>query len=269
MEHNWYEAAVSATGPHRIVSVIDWASDSPISMAPIPPSPHKVATYSVFKFGINDPSEEKRSLEKEHYEVLASPRGWHSLPYPNDPSTPGIRKAPGSVWTNTTTTWGNNVTTSPTSHCFGSLRSSYQVFAQENWAGQNDYIDNKRPDPGESLVFDYQYDPKLTKTKPDSLAEAKKYINFTVTQLFYTSNLIHDLYYPVGHYSLNELREILFIFLSYGFDEVSGNFQQYNFGRGGQEDDGVIAYAQDGSGFDSANFMTPPDGQNGKCRMYL
>jgi extracellular elastinolytic metalloproteinase len=190
MEHNWYEAAVSATGPHRI----------------------------------NDPSEEKRSLEKEHYEVLASPRGWHSLPYPNDPSTPGIRKAPGSVWTNTTTTWGNNVTTSPTSHCFGSsLRSSYQVFAQENWAGQNDYIDNKRPDPGESLVFDYQYDPKLTKTKPDSLAEAKKYINFTVTQLFYTNNLIHDLYYPVGHYSLNELREILFVTGSTRFRVTSSN----------------------------------------------
>lgn len=56
---------------------------------------------------------------------------------------------------------------------------------------------------------------------------------------------------------------------SYGFDEVSGNFQQYNFGRGGAENDGVIANAQDGSGFNNANFMTPPDGQNGRMRMYL
>jgi extracellular elastinolytic metalloproteinase len=63
--------------------------------------------------------------------------------------------------------------------------------------------------------------------------------------------MVHDLYYR------------------YGFDEVSGNFQQYNFGRGGAENDGVIANAQDGSGFNNANFMTPPDGQNGRCRMYL
>jgi hypothetical protein len=54
----------------------------------------------------------------------------------------------------------------------------------------------------------------------------------------------------------------------YGFDEVSGNFQQYNFGRGGEENDAVIANAQDGSGYNNANFMTPPDGQNGRCRMY-
>jgi extracellular elastinolytic metalloproteinase len=85
----------------------------------------------------------------------------------------------------------------------------------------------------------------------DALGEARKYINATITQLFYTSNMVHDLYYR------------------YGFDEVSGNFQQYNFGRGGKEGDGVIANAQDGSGYNNANFMTPPDGQNGRCRMYL
>ena len=55
----------------------------------------------------------------------------------------------------------------------------------------------------------------------------------------------------------------------YGFDEVSGNFQQHNFGRGGAENDAVIANAQDGSGYNNANFMTPPDGQNGRCRMYV
>lgn len=50
---------------------------------------------------------------------------------------------------------------------------------------------------------------------------------------------------------------------SYGFTEEAGNFQQYNFGRGGEEGDAVITNAQDGSGFNNANFMTPPDGQNG------
>jgi len=32
MEHNWYETTVTASIPHRIVSVVDWASDSPMPM---------------------------------------------------------------------------------------------------------------------------------------------------------------------------------------------------------------------------------------------
>lgn len=47
------------------------------------------------------------------------------------------------------------------------------------------------------------------------------YIDASVTELFYTNNEIHDLFYR------------------YGFDEVSGNFQDFNFGRGGLGDDGV------------------------------
>jgi extracellular elastinolytic metalloproteinase len=69
-----------------------------------------------------------------------------------------------------------------------------QVFAHENWGGQNNWLHNYRPDGGEQLFFNYTYDPKQT-VDSDSLDEAKKYINTTVTQLFYTSNLVHDLYY--------------------------------------------------------------------------
>ena len=65
-----------------------------------------------------------------------------------------------------------------------------------------------------------------------------------MTQLFYTSNLVHDLYYR------------------YGFNEVAGNFQQHNFGRRGQENNAVVANAQDCSGYNNANFMTLLDGQN-------
>ncbi|KAF9466805.1 Fungalysin metallopeptidase-domain-containing protein [Collybia nuda] len=230
MQDNWYEAAVSATAPHRIISVVDWASDAPIPTDPSTPEP---ASYNVFKWGINDPAEGDRSMEKENYDVLASPVGWHSIPYAHDPSLKGQRwsKSKG-FYRNTTTTWGNN------------------VFAQENWEGQNSFIDNYRPDAGKSRVFDYKYNPKTT-NKTDAQEEAQKYINTTIAQLFYTSNMVHDLYYR------------------YGFDEVSGNFQQYNFGRGGAENDAVIANAQDGSGYNNANFMTPPDGQNGRMRMYL
>lgn len=57
--------------------------------------------------------------------------------------------------------------------------------------------------------------------------------------------MVHDLYYR------------------YGFDEVSGNFQQDNYGRGGRDGDAVIANAQDGSGYNNANFMTVSP-----CRLY-
>ena len=55
----------------------------------------------------------------------------------------------------------------------------------------------------------------------------------------------------------------------YGFEEISGHFRQHNFGRGGAKGDAVIANVQDGFGFNNANFMIPPDRQNGRCRMYL
>ncbi|CAL1702728.1 unnamed protein product [Somion occarium] len=226
MQDNWYEAAVTVTEPHRIVSVVDWASDSPI---PTEPSEPKTATYNVFAWGVNDPSVGNRSVQKENFDHLASPIGWHSLPTYNDPATTSSHS---KVFRNTTDTWGNN------------------VFAHENWEGRNAWVTNYRPDAGESLNFNFTYHPKET-NRTDSMDEAKKYINTTITQLFYTGNMIHDLYYR------------------YGFDEVSGNFQQHNFGRGGEEGDAVIMNAQDGSGFNNANFMTPPDGQNGRCRMYL
>ncbi|KAG5731727.1 Extracellular elastinolytic metalloproteinase [Termitomyces sp. T112] len=228
MQDNWYEAAVSATAPHRIISVVDWASDAPIPTEPELPA----ATYNVFVWGLNDPTEGGRSLEKENFDALASPAGWHALPHSHDPSFQSERRREKDFWRNTTTTWGNN------------------VFAQENWEGRNSYINNYRPDAGKTRSFAYKYSPQET-DNDDALDEAKKFINNTISQLFYTTNMVHDLYYR------------------YGFTEVSGNFQQYNFGRGGGENDAVIANAQDGSGYNNANFMTPPDGQNGRMRMYL
>lgn len=69
-----------------------------------------------------------------------------------------------------------------------------QVFAHENWEGQNSWINNYRPEGHEGNVFDFPYDPQPT-NKTAALGEAKKFIDIAVTQLFYTSNLVHDLYY--------------------------------------------------------------------------
>jgi len=236
MEDNWYDAAVDAFNPSIILSVVDWASDAPFAPIPIPPPNDAKATYMVFPWGMNDPSEGNRSQEAEIVDILASPLGWHSLPASYDPMTRGRLRAIKSPSPNEvvrlTTTAGNN------------------VYAHENWAGRNEWIYNYRPDAGNDMDFNFTYDPQLDSAN-DNMRVAKSYINATVTQLFYTINMFHDLLYR------------------YGFDEVSGNFQQYNFGRGGRENDAIIANAQDGSGFNNANFMTPPDGQNGRCRMYI
>ena len=245
MKDNWYEAAVTYSQPHRNVSVVDWAADGFVDepmpelfdgFAPIPKEPSTLphtrpaAKYNVFSWGINDPSEGNRTFEYENFDALASPVGWHVVEVSTDPATSSKEKL---AYRNTSTTWGNN------------------VFAHENWEGENAWVTNYRPQAildnatgpdgkkAERLVFDFPYDPKPTE-RTDSMLEARKYINTTITQLFYTSNLVHDLFYR------------------YGFDEVSGNFQQHNFGRGGKEGDAVIANAQDGSGFNNANFMTPP-----------
>lgn len=81
--------------------------------------------------------------------------------------------------------------------------------------------------------------------------EPKEYLDAAITNLFYWVNIVHDLMHV------------------YGFNEVAGNFQIDNFGKGGLGNDAVIANAQDGSGYNNANFATPPDGRNGKMRMFI
>jgi extracellular elastinolytic metalloproteinase len=88
------------------------------------------------------------------------------------------------------------------------------------------------PDGGAGLDFDF----------PADLTEhAQVYRDAVVTNLFYGCNTFHDIYYR------------------YGFDEVSGNFQANNYGRGGLEGDYVRCEAADGSGTNNANFSTPTE----------
>jgi hypothetical protein len=75
--------------------------------------------------------------------------------------------------------------------------------------------------------------------------------DFNITNLFYWNNVIHDVLYQ------------------YGFDEVAGNFQANNQGRGGSGNDYVMAEGQDASGSDNANFATPADGGRPRMQMYL
>lgn len=106
--------------------------------------------------------------------------------------------------------------------------------AQENWDAGSDFLNNKRADGGESLDFSFRYSPSIT--------DATRYIDAATTQVFYTCNVYHDL--------LDSL----------GFTERAGNFEEVNTGKGGKGGDAVQLNAQDGSGINNANFITPPDG---------
>ncbi len=106
----------------------------------------------------------------------------------------------------------------------------------------NDVADTPRPQGSPSRVFDYALD--LTQ-QPSAYRDA------AVTQLFYWCNWMHDKLYALG------------------FNEASGNFQNNNFGRGGNGNDAVQADAQDGGGTDNANFSVPSDGSPGRMQMYV
>lgn len=106
--------------------------------------------------------------------------------------------------------------------------------AQENWDSGTDYLNNIRADGGPSHSFSFPYSIKTT--------DPKSYIFAATTQLFYTANTYHDL------------------LESLGFTEKSGNFEEVNTGPGGLGGDAVQLNAQDGAGYNNANFATPPDG---------
>jgi choice-of-anchor B domain-containing protein len=120
------------------------------------------------------------------------------------------------------------------------------VFAQENSANSDDMPPNGYRPTSQSnteLLFDF---PMNFDTDP----AAGTNLDATVTNLFYMNNIMHDVLY------------------TYGFDEVSGNFQENNLGRGGSGGDAVVANAMDGSGSNNANMYTPSDGSNPRMRMY-
>ena len=98
------------------------------------------------------------------------------------------------------------------------------------------------PDGGASLDFQFPFDPN---------DDPVDYQDAAIVNLFYWNNLMHDIFYQ------------------YGFDEASGNFQENNYGNGGNGSDMVNADAQDGSGTNNANFSTPPDGSNPRMQMFI
>ena len=147
--------------------------------------------------------------------------------------------APGNA---TTLKWHNDGTLD-----HDSTRGN-NVWAAEDRNNTNNLMDKAAVSttPQPTLTFDFVPDftvAPTTTTPPNQ--------QFNITNLFYWNNIIHDITYL------------------YGFNEVSGNFQNDNMGRGGAAGDYVIADAQDGGGTNNANFATPADGGRPRMQMYL
>jgi len=98
------------------------------------------------------------------------------------------------------------------------------------------------PDGSESLLFDFPI---------DFTQQPSTYRPASATNLFYWSNLVHDVMVP------------------YGFDEVSGNFQETNFSGQGLGGDALRAEGQDGSFTNNARYYRSPDGGISRIEMYL
>lgn len=102
-----------------------------------------------------------------------------------------------------------------------------------------------RPSGGATLDFTaVTHDPA---SAPTVLANQ----DVAVVNLFYVTNILHDIHYQ------------------YGFTEAAGNFQVNNYGNGGLANDPLQADAQDGSGTNNANFATPVDGTSPRMQMFL
>lgn len=93
--------------------------------------------------------------------------------------------------------------------------------------------------------FNYVFDATIAANATTTQKQA------AVTNLFYTINYLHDVFYNAG------------------FDEASGNAQRNNYGRGGRENDPLLAEGQDYSGVNNANMSTPPDGQSPIMQQYI
>ncbi|KAH7401020.1 extracellular metallo proteinase 1 [Phaeosphaeria sp. MPI-PUGE-AT-0046c] len=189
---NWLLTYVDAATNEKVHGVVDYSAD---------------ATYQVYPWGLNDPTEGSRTTIANPWDTKASEFTWQ-----------------GDGTTTYTVPRGNN------------------AIAQSNPSGGSSYLNNYRPTSSNS---DFSYAYTTSSTTPST------YIDASITQLFYTSNMYHDLLHTLG------------------FNEQAGNFEVNNNGAGGKGNDMVVLNAQDGSDTNNARFSTPPDGQNGRMMMFI
>lgn len=174
---------------------------------------------------------------------------YNVIPYPIEAPTFGAAAIRSNPWTAapgnaTSLGWHSNGTTDYV------ISRGNNVWATEDTLGTNQNTglpatSSTGPDP---LNFNFTPNYNVEPSKNPTMQQ------FAITNLFYWNNIVHDISYL------------------YGFDEVSGNFQNNNQGRGGAGNDQVMALAQSGAAGhigNNANFSVGPDGGTARMRMYL
>ena len=230
----------SILGKDNLTVYDTWQRDDPVSTG-----------YPAQKIKNNDLSFQPKApvLNNPYKMPVVNSATYRVVPYPAEsPSHPGGTPAlVTDPWllaggNATSLKWHNDGTSD-----HDSTRGN-NVWAAEDRSNTNSVIDKAAisTSPQPNLSFDFN--PDFTQT-PDVTTPPNQ--QFNITNLFYWNNIIHDIMYQ------------------YGFDEVAGNFQKDNLGRGGVGNDYVIADAQDGGGTSNANFSTPSDGARPRMQMYI
>ena len=211
--------------------------------------------YPAFAFGLSASLQGNKSFDfkkaTDHPKIITT-ASYRVIPFPAEaPSfangahtllTDPWLAAPGNA---TTLKWNTGLAGADYNYSRGNNVWAYQDQANTNVGSIAASASSSTALPNLTFNFipDYTVAPTQTTPIPNQ--------QFNITNLFYWNNIIHDVLY------------------GYGFNEVNGNFQDDNLGRGGAGNDHVNAEAQDGSGTNNANFATPADGASGRMQMYL
>ncbi|KAJ3096078.1 Fungalysin/Thermolysin Extracellular metalloproteinase 5 [Phlyctochytrium planicorne] len=135
-------------------------------------------------------------------------------------------------------------------HDLGNKKGEISTTIGNNVAAFSNFQDAANPLKNDPVVApDFKFDFGFDETKEP--APNSKEVDTAVSNMFVVANTFHD------------------VMFHFGFDEAAGNFQVKNFSPNGKGGDPVVATSQDGSGFDNANFASPPDGQAGRMKMFL
>lgn len=189
-------------------------------------------------------------LSSASYTGVNDGSGYHIFPLPAESPNHGPRAWVTNPAHPVASPFGWHDTNGATGPEFTRTRGN-NVHAYTDIDANNVADANSDPDGGSGLQFDFPLD--LATQQPSA------YRPFAVANLFYWNNIVHDVYYR------------------YGFNELAGNFQVNNYGRGpvnasnvpvGHNDD-VRAEAQDGSGTNNANFSTGTDGNRPRMQMFV
>ena len=183
--------------------------------------------------------------DEEYHKDLISGDSYLVYAYPNESPNHGGRSIVVDPADPTASPFGWHDTNGAQGAEFTTTRGN-NVWVQEDINGNNST--GFSPDGGAMLDFHFDVDFSLP---PDYNISPGQNLQSSLTNLFYWNNIVHDVCYH------------------YGFDEVSGNFQINNYGRGGLENDHILADGLDGISSNNARFYSSPDGAVSRMEMYL